>query len=105
MDRSHSKPINLHIAKDDGSGVIEAEDCWHQIACGDFHTVGITPTGDLYTWGQNDKGQLGHGDKRDISKPKLVTGNAIGKEVIHVSCGNRHTAVVTSDGELYTWYV
>jgi len=29
-------------------------------------------SGDLYSWGNNAKGQLGHGDKKDRNRPKLV---------------------------------
>ena len=34
--------------------------------------------------------------------PRLVQGLS-GKPARWVSCGNRHSAVVTLDGELYTW--
>ena len=85
-------------------GTLEAE-CWHDIACGDYHTVGVTPTGDLYAWGLGDDGQLGHGNHDDdLDKPKLVTCLA-GKKVVLVSCGDCYTVVVTSEGEAYTWYV
>mgnify|MGYP002387592629 CR=1 FL=1 len=29
-------------------------------------------SGDLYSWGNNAKGQLGDGDKKDRNRPKLV---------------------------------
>ena len=34
--------------------------------------------------------------------PRLIQGLS-GKPARWVSCGNRHSAVVTLDGELYTW--
>ena len=76
---------------------------WHQIACGLFHTAGITPTGDLYSWGHGDYGQLGHGNNITIDRPKRVA-CLEGEKVTHVACGSYHTAVVTSEGHLYTWY-
>ena len=85
-----------------GGGMPEVE--WQQIACGDFHTVGVTPTGELYAWGRGAWGQLGHGHEGTIDKPKLVT-CLTGKKVVHAACGNCHTAAVTSEGELHTWYV
>ena len=48
----------LHgVKKGDKGDVIEAKD-WRQIACGGQHTVGVTTTGDLYSWGRGDEGQL-----------------------------------------------
>ena len=91
------------IKKDGAAGGMHEVE-WHDIACGDDHTVGVTPTGDLYAWGSGASGRLGHGNTIDIDKPKQVT-CLIGKEVVHVNCGSWHTAVVTSDGDLYTWYV
>jgi RCC1 and BTB domain-containing protein len=79
-------------------------ECWHDIACGDYHTVGVTPTGDLYTWGRGAQGRLGHGNDDYLDKPKLVE-CLIGKKVVLVACGDEHTAVVTTEGEAYTWYV
>ena len=78
------------------------EDCWYQIACGGGHTAGVTLSGDLYTWGHGGCGQLGHGNQNSINQPKQVT-SLIGKKVVHVACGVEHTAVLTSEGESYTW--
>ena len=90
--------------KNDGDSGDLAEVEWHEIACGDGRTAGVTPTGDLYTLGSGNCDRLGHGNQVDIDKPKLVT-CLTGKKLVHVSCGAYHTAVVTSDGDLYTWYV
>ena len=32
-----------------------------QVACGDYHNLALTSTGELYSWGTNDYGQLGLG--------------------------------------------
>ena len=107
LSSSRSGPCLLpDVKKNDTTGwmprkvVVE----WHQIACGGKHTVGVTPTGEVYTWGLSGHGELGHGRTVASNEPKLVT-CLIGKEVVHVACGEEHTAVVTSKGELYTWYV
>ena len=47
-------------------------------------------------------GKLGHGDNMTQKSPKLLQG-MVGKSARSVACGNRHSAVVTVDGELYTW--
>jgi alpha-tubulin suppressor-like RCC1 family protein len=38
---------------------------------GDF-TVALTRSGELYSWGRNDEGQLGHGYTCDKSRPQEV---------------------------------
>lgn len=44
-----------------------------EIACGSGHSAAITSNGELYTWGQNDRGQLGHGDLHNQTKPRQVS--------------------------------
>jgi len=36
-------------------------------------------------------------------EPKLIQGPFVGKVIELVSAGYRHSAAVTSDGQLYTW--
>jgi alpha-tubulin suppressor-like RCC1 family protein len=91
------------VKKDgDADGMLEVE-CWRQFACGTEHTAAVTPEGDLYTWGDSDSGQLGHGDQVGVDRPKLVTSGLICKNVVHVTCGDRHTVVITGHGDLFTW--
>lgn len=47
-------------------------------------------------------GKLGHGNEAGHTTPKRVEG-LVGLVVSSIACGSRHTAVVTSTGELYTW--
>ena len=43
-----------------------------QIACGKYHTMVVTSQSSLYTWGDNSRGQLGHGDDRQKTLPSKV---------------------------------
>jgi ubiquitin-protein ligase E3 A len=64
-----------------------------------YHTAAVTATGELYTCGQNDQGQLGNPDTsiQTIEKPHLV--ESLGNHrIISVSCGLNHTVVVSSSG-------
>ena len=48
------------------------------IACGSSYSAAITSNGELYTWGQGHRGQLGHGDILNQNKPKQVgVGNSL----------------------------
>ncbi|ESP05641.1 hypothetical protein LOTGIDRAFT_181433 [Lottia gigantea] len=68
----------------------------------DGHTLALTHRGEVFTWGDGDYGRLGHGNNTTQKTPKLVQA-LLGKIVKSVSAGYRHSAVVTEDGELYTW--
>ena len=48
--------------------------CVTQIAAGHYHFAAVTdqPSFNLYTWGQNQNGQLGHGDAITRRKPTRV---------------------------------
>ncbi|KAF2536959.1 hypothetical protein F2Q68_00019006 [Brassica cretica] len=72
------------------------------VACGWRHTISVTYSGALYTYGWSKYGQLGHGDLEDHLVPHKL--EALGNSVIcQISGGWRHTVALTSDGKLYGW--
>lgn len=71
------------------------------IAMGYSHSAAITEDGYLYTWGSNDKGQLGDGTTTSSSTPILIPLD--GKKAVSVSAGTEFTAAITEDGSLYMW--
>ncbi|KAL9266561.1 PH, RCC1 and FYVE domains-containing protein [Drosera capensis] len=74
----------------------------HQIACGARHIALVTRQGEVFTWGEESGGRLGHGIERDFSRPQLVEFLAV-NNVDFVSCGEYHTCAVSTSGDLYTW--
>ncbi|XP_068720941.1 E3 ubiquitin-protein ligase HERC2-like [Montipora capricornis] len=60
------------------------------IATGSLHCVACTDSGEVYTWGDNDEGQLGDGSTTAIQRPRLVTALQ-GKKINRVACGSAHT--------------
>uniref|UniRef100_A0A4W3I5X0 X-linked retinitis pigmentosa GTPase regulator n=1 Tax=Callorhinchus milii TaxID=7868 RepID=A0A4W3I5X0_CALMI len=73
-----------------------------QVSCGGSHTVILTED-NVYTFGLGQFGQLGHGTFTfESSVPKVVE-RLKKKEVQYISCGENHTAVVTTNGLLYTF--
>lgn len=94
------------------------------IACAKYHNVAITKDGKVYTWGlhsdslgvpqhassskqkSRSSSVSGLSSSSIISSPQLVTGMLPengGGNAVAVSASESHTAIVTSDGHLFTW--
>ena len=43
------------------------------ISCGDNYAGIVTESGEVYTWGFGNEGQLGHGDKSDQFLPRRIS--------------------------------
>ncbi|DBA81433.1 TPA: hypothetical protein ACH3X1_007220 [Trebouxia sp. C0004] len=69
---------------------------------GACHSIIGDAAGKCYTWGRNERGQLGHGDLLQRNVPTIVK-KLSGKKVIAGAGGKHHSAVVTNDGESYTF--
>ncbi|CAN1235079.1 PH, RCC1 and FYVE domains-containing protein 1, partial [Linum perenne] len=74
----------------------------HHIACGVKHAALVTRQGEVFTWGEEAGGRLGHGVGKDSIQPRLVESLAV-TSVDFVACGEFHSCAVTMAGELYTW--
>ncbi|XP_076376771.1 RCC1 domain-containing protein 1 isoform X2 [Megalopta genalis] len=72
------------------------------IACGFDHTILLAENGDVYSMGMGTRGQLGHNDLEDCDNPKLIEALA-GLKVVRISAMGWHSAVITDQGDLYTW--
>ncbi|XP_064876722.1 protein RCC2 homolog [Oncorhynchus nerka] len=66
------------------------------------HSLLITTEGKLWSWGRNEKGQLGHGDTKRLEAPKLI--EALADEVVvAAACGRNHTLALTEGGTAYSF--
>ncbi|XP_028780709.1 PH, RCC1 and FYVE domains-containing protein 1-like [Neltuma alba] len=73
-----------------------------QIASGVRHTALVTRQGELFTWGEECGGRLGHGIDKDFSRPRLVEFLAV-TNIEFVACGEYHTCAVSTSGDLFSW--
>jgi alpha-tubulin suppressor-like RCC1 family protein len=74
---------------------------WKQVANGGYYgDAGIKTDGTLWTWGKNNRGQLGDNTTTDRNSP--VTTVAGGTNWKQVAC-SYHTAAIKTDGTLWTW--
>ncbi|KAF0698327.1 Aste57867_11047 [Aphanomyces stellatus] len=70
------------------------------VACGAWHTAALTTTGDVYTWGWGQHGQLGHATLTSQPHPALLD---VEFTATAIACGTRHTTVLAHDGVVHRW--
>ncbi|NXH25394.1 RCC2 protein, partial [Myiagra hebetior] len=58
------------------------------------HSLLISADGRLWSWGRNEKGQLGHGDTKRVEAPKLIEVLA-SEAIVAAACGRNHTLALT----------
>ncbi|KAL8093493.1 uncharacterized protein LOC141690035 [Apium graveolens] len=74
------------------------------VAAGLWHTVCISVDGDVYSFGGNQFGQLGTGSDQAEILPRLLDAPSFeNMRAQIVSCGARHSAVVTDDAKVFCW--
>uniref|UniRef100_W5M7K3 Regulator of chromosome condensation 1 n=2 Tax=Lepisosteus oculatus TaxID=7918 RepID=W5M7K3_LEPOC len=73
-----------------------------QAEAGGMHTVCLSDTGNIYTFGCNDEGALGRDTSEEGSetRPGKVE---LQEKVVQVSAGDSHSAALTEDGTVYIW--
>ena len=75
-----------------------------QVACGDMHTIVLSSNWSIFTFGNNDKGQIGHEKITGIQKTPKILEELSSKKVMFVAAGKEHTACITlNDRVTYTW--
>eukprot|EP00727_Mastigamoeba_balamuthi_P013503 m51a1_g8776 putative uvb-resistance 8 (431) ;mRNA; f:177876-179651 len=79
------------------------DDCIVSIGCGKGHSAAVLENGELYTWGNNTFGQLGHGDTLARDKPTLVTHFKQPAKVSMIACGGECTGAMLDNSEFYMW--
>ncbi len=72
------------------------------IAAGEFHSLAITSTGQVYAWGENSSGQLGNGSTTNSNTPVLVS-LPDGTRVTAVAGGSTFSLAATSAGQALAW--
>ncbi|KXJ19610.1 ultraviolet-B receptor UVR8 [Exaiptasia diaphana] len=73
-----------------------------QVSCGLKHTLVCSKNGKVFSFGNNDYGQLGVSDIASTAKPVCVS--ALSDHLIaKVACGDDHSAAVADFGALWLW--
>ncbi|KAJ8528968.1 hypothetical protein K7X08_035803 [Anisodus acutangulus] len=71
------------------------------VAAAKHHTVIATEAGEVFTWGSNREGQLGYTSVDTQPTPRRVS--SLRSKVVALAAANKHTAVVSDLGEVFTW--
>jgi len=72
------------------------------VSCGELHTAILKSNGTVLTFGRHNEGQLGQGNiNNNIRTPIEISGNHT--DIIAVSCGGLHTAILKSNGTVFTF--
>ena len=94
-----SRPVEITIALNTGESIVD-------LAAGLYHSMALTSTGRVFTWGGNDNGQLG----RSFSyTPDLLPTEMVlpaftnGETVASIYANDLMSALITNQGNLYTW--
>ncbi|CAG2171966.1 unnamed protein product [Oppiella nova] len=70
------------------------------IACGYVHSMAVSDTGAVFSWGHNGSGQLGLGHQTDQTIPVLIT-HLDHISICRVVCGHNYTMLLSKDGIIY----
>ncbi|KAL4438108.1 hypothetical protein ABPG74_016887 [Tetrahymena malaccensis] len=75
-----------------------------QVVCGWQHSMALSSSGQVYSWGLGEEGQLGHNDMETLNTPKMIEYFCQqAKQIKYISCGHSHSAAISEEGDLYTW--
>ena len=95
-----SRPVRVALPQD-----APAAFRYEQIAAGDTHAAAIGSDGNLYTWGDNTHGQLGH-DNTGTPTAAATAGTADPQQpagYIQASAGGSTTLAIDRQGRLWAW--
>jgi len=71
-----------------------------QISCGCYHSLALDLEGSVYSFGNNEAGQLGLGDNDNRNIPQIIPSL---QNIKQISCGGFHSFAIDSEGRIYTF--
>ena len=70
------------------------------ISAGDSHSLALKKDGTVWTWGENNYGQLGDNSTNDATTSIQITNL---NEVVQIASGEDHSLALRSDGTVWSW--
>eukprot|EP00277_Geminigera_cryophila_P022957 CAMPEP_0179479202 /NCGR_PEP_ID=MMETSP0799-20121207/57499_1 /TAXON_ID=46947 /ORGANISM="Geminigera cryophila, Strain CCMP2564" /LENGTH=460 /DNA_ID=CAMNT_0021290711 /DNA_START=165 /DNA_END=1548 /DNA_ORIENTATION=- len=94
---SRQRPARLEKEMYGGSPAV-------MVACGGSHTLVLTAGGLVWSCGDGDLGQLGHGDTAYMLVLTLVAEEVFrGEQIVMVAAGGNHSVALGAEGRVWTW--
>ncbi|CAL1300518.1 unnamed protein product, partial [Larinioides sclopetarius] len=94
IQQSHLLPNLVNISSIDDTII--------QLSCGSHHSVLITASGKIFSWGRNSEGQIGNGTRKEQKIPSQIT-SFKDKKICNAACGADFTVAIDSFGKIYGW--
>lgn len=80
-----------------------------QIAAGKSHSLALTSTGKIYSWGRNHEGQLGHVDafmdmmSFEVLPREIFSDELKNYKIQQIAAGSQRSAAVSTCGRMFIW--
>ncbi len=74
-----------------------------KISCGSFFCFALSNEGKLFSWGKNNYGQVASGTQKQELKVIDPLEINLPFKVKDIFAGEEHAALITEEGEVYTW--
>jgi alpha-tubulin suppressor-like RCC1 family protein len=72
------------------------------VSAGGAHSLVVTGSGTLYSFGGGECGKLGHGDEVSVFQPKVVS-SLFGERITAISANDTHSVVADAKGAVYSF--
>lgn len=76
---------------------------WSAVGAGQFHSLAIDASGDLFSWGYGANGRLGLSSNDDYNTPQLITAGP--SNWTQLASRGSHSLGLGADGSLWSWGV
>ncbi|KAJ8458140.1 hypothetical protein OPV22_031066 [Ensete ventricosum] len=73
-----------------------------QAIAGPSHSIAVTSSGSVYSFGSNSSGQLGHGTLEEERRPRLIR-SMQGIRIIQAAAGAGQTMLISDAGQVYAF--
>ena len=101
-----ANPVPVRVQYSKNTGAVTAM----QISAGSWHSLAIDTSGNAWTWGRNDYGQLGNNTVNDQILPVKVFASAQSissagpwLNAVQISAGTYHSLAIGMNGNAYAW--
>ena len=75
-----------------------------RVAAGEKHSLALDSEGQVWSWGANNRGQLGLGGTARQSKPTKISSSAFaGERIVGIACSAFSSFAVTESGVVWSW--